>query len=152
MSFANLIQVLVVDDSEVDRRLTSQILQKAKLNVQVTEKENAAAALDFLLGRGIYADRKTYPLPDIVFLDITMEDTDGFSVLERMRREPFLDRLPVIMLTSSEREEDLIKSYDQGATRFLRKPVIYEDVIAAVAPTFLYMSKLNDPRETDEGN
>ncbi len=84
-------------------------------------------ALDYVFGRGAYADRGTYPVPDLILLDLKMPGIDGVEVLRKIKEAPEVKRVPVIMLTSSEEEEDRMGSYKAGANGYLVKPISFDD-------------------------
>lgn len=83
-------------------------------------------ALDYVFGRGAYADRAAYPVPDLILLDLKMPGIDGFEVLRRIKEAPDVKRVPVVMLTSSEEEEDRLRSYKSGANSYLVKPISFD--------------------------
>ena len=104
---------------------------------------NGQEALDYLFGRDQYADRKTYPLPDLILLDLKLPGIDGHEVLRQVKSKDCLKRLPVIILTSSEEEGDRALSYDNGANSYLVKPVSFEGFLQVVQQISNYWLVLN---------
>ena len=112
--------ILLVEDNPGDVRLTEEALREGQIANELHVTTDGIEALDFLHQRGEYADA---PSPDIVLLDLNLPRKDGDEVLEEIRSEDDIDCLPVIILTSSEAEEDVVKSYELRANAFLTKPV-----------------------------
>ncbi|WP_159901447.1 response regulator [Salinirussus salinus] len=120
------IEILLAEDNPGDVRLTEKALERGKIvnNLHVTE--NGVEAMRFLRREGEYAGE---PQPDLVLLDLNMPRKDGREVLEEMRGDPELRRIPVVVLTSSEAEEDVVKSYELSANAYLTKPVDFEGFV-----------------------
>ena len=120
------IEILLAEDNPGDVRLTEKALERGKIvnNLHVTE--NGVEAMRFLRREGEYADE---PQPDLVLLDLNMPRKDGREVLEEMRGDPELRRIPVVVLTSSEAEEDVVRSYELSANAYLTKPVDFEGFV-----------------------
>lgn len=141
--------ILLVEDNRMDAELMLDAFQEARLGNTFHVAPGGEAALDYLFGRGEYADRARYPLPDIVLLDLKMPGLDGFDVLRRVKAEPILKRLPVIILTSSKEEGDRALSYDMGANSYLVKPVSFEgftDVVRRIDDYWLVIN-VGPPKE-----
>lgn len=135
--------ILLVEDNRLDIELTLDAFREARLGNTVHVAKNGEEALTYLFGRGQYGDRKQYPLPDIILLDLKMPGIDGFEVLRQVKAAPDLKRLPVIILTSSREEGDLALSYDCGANSFLVKPVSFEGFLKVVKEVQSYWLILN---------
>ena len=135
--------ILLVEDNRLDIELTLDAFREARLGNTVHVSKNGEEALTYLFGRGQYADRKQYPLPDIILLDLKMPGIDGFEVLRQVKAAPELKRLPVIILTSSREEGDLALSYDCGANSYLVKPVSFEGFLKVVEQVQSYWLILN---------
>lgn len=118
-----LAHILLVEDNPLDVELTLDAFREAQLNGQIHVVRNGHDALNYLFGRNQYDDRQTYPLPNLVLLDLHLPGIDGHEVLQEIKVTPHLKRLPVIILTSSQEEQDVIRSYDRGANSYLVKPV-----------------------------
>jgi CheY-like chemotaxis protein len=120
------IEILLAEDNPGDVRLTEKALEQGKIvnNLHVTE--DGVEAMEFLRREGEYAGE---PQPDLVLLDLNMPRKDGREVLEEMREDPELRRIPVVVLTSSEAEEDVVKSYELSANAYLTKPVDFQGFV-----------------------
>ena len=114
--------ILLVDDSENDICLVRAAFSMAELKNPIQETRNGEEALAYLQGEGAFGDRKQFPLPAVMLLDLNMPMRNGFEVLEWLRAQPGLKRLTVIILTASLREEDVDRAFDLGANAFLVKP------------------------------
>ncbi|MEW5720569.1 MAG: response regulator [Chloroflexota bacterium] len=136
-------QILLVEDNRMDVELTLDAFREARLMNAVHVAPNGQDALDYLFGRGRYADRATYPLPDLILLDLKLPGIDGFEVLRQIKTAPILKRLPIIILTSSREEGDRALSYDHGANSYLVKPVSFEGFLDVVRQIEGYWVSLN---------
>lgn len=124
-----LIEILMVEDNPGDVRLTREALKEYKIRNQLHVVEDGVEALHFLRKEGEYQDA---PTPDLIFLDLNLPKKDGRQVLEEIKADPNLKRLPVIVLTSSSAEEDILRSYDLHANAYVTKPVRLQEFISAV--------------------
>jgi len=135
--------ILLVEDSEDDQLLIQRSLKKGGMLNEVVIANDGVEALDYLLGTGARAEAG--PLwPVVVLLDINMPRVSGLQVLERIRGEEATRRLPVIMLTSSNEESDVLRSYDLGVNSYVRKPVEFSEFTEAVSRLGLYWLMLNE--------
>ena len=116
----DIIHILLVDDDPGDVRLTLEALKRSKLYSSIDNVENGEEALAYLRRQGKYANA---PLPDLVLLDLNMPRKDGRETLDEIKSDPELRRIPVVILTTSSSEADVLKSYDLGANCFITKPV-----------------------------
>lgn len=135
--------ILLVEDNRMDAELTLDAFREARLENTVCVVSNGQSALDYLFGSGKYADRKTYPLPNLILLDLKLPGIDGFEVLRRIKSTPILKRLPVIILTSSKEDGDRAMSYDSGANSYLVKPVSFSgflDVVRKIEDYWLWLN------------
>lgn len=123
------LQVLLVEDNEGDVRLIKEAFSESKIDKTFNVARDGEDALNFLYGRGKYTERIK---PDIILLDINLPKKNGFEVLERIKTDPELKKIPVIMLSSSSSEEHIIKSYDLNANCYVTKPVDFDEYIRAV--------------------
>lgn len=135
--------ILLVEDSRMDVELTLDAFREARLANTVHVAPDGQAALDYLFGRGTFADRDAYPLPNLVLLDLKLPGIDGFQVLRTIKETPLLKRLPVVVLTSSKEEGDRALSYDIGANSYLVKPVSFEGFLGVVREIEGYWLSLN---------
>jgi two-component system, chemotaxis family, response regulator Rcp1 len=123
------IEILLVDDDPGDVRLTREALKDGKVSNVVHVAEDGAAALAFLRGEPPYPDARR---PDLILLDLNMPKKDGKEVLAEVKADPGLRRIPVVVLTTSEAEQDVAQSYDLHANAYVRKPIDLEQFIRAV--------------------
>ena len=114
--------ILLVEDNPGDRELTCRALEKCKTRTKLRVVKDGEEALDYLCRRGKYEDPATSPRPSLLLLDLDMPRIDGRQVLEKMRSDPDLRRIPVVVLTTSQREEDIVCAYNLGCNSFIVKP------------------------------
>jgi CheY-like chemotaxis protein len=138
-----LAQILLIEDNRMDAELTLDAFHEAKLLNTIHIASNGQEALDYLFGRGQYADRNTFPLPNLILLDLKLPGIDGFEVLRQIKSTPILKRLPVVILTSSKEEGDRALSYDYGANSYLVKPVSFDGFMGVVRQIEGYWLSLN---------
>lgn len=122
-----LAPILLVEDNPNDIEITRRALEKGQVKNKLTIARDGQEALDILFGGGGRA-----PLPGLILLDLNLPKVDGREVLSRIKTDPELRRIPVIVLTTSTREEDIVRSYDLGVNTFISKPVRFEDFIKVV--------------------
>jgi two-component system response regulator len=135
--------ILLVEDNRMDVELTLDAFHEAKLLNTIYVASNGQEALDYLFGRGKYADRNAFPLPNLILLDLKLPGIDGFEVLRQIKSTPILKRLPVVILTSSKEEGDRALSYDRGANSYLVKPVSFDGFLGVVRQIEGYWLSLN---------
>lgn len=135
--------ILLVEDNRMDIELTLDAFQEARLHYTVHVAQNGQAALDYLFGRAEYADRRRFPLPDLMLLDLKLPGIDGHEVLRQVKSTPVLKRLPVVILTSSSEEGDRALSYDNGANSYLVKPVSFTNFLDVAQKLGIYWITLN---------
>ncbi len=136
--------LLLVEDNPDDEALTLRALRKYNLANEIVVARDGQEALDYLFGEGEYSGRDTSQLPQVILLDLKLPKVDGLQVLERLRAEPQTRRVPVVVLTSSNEEQDMIRSYDLGANSYVRKPVDFEHFLEAARQLGLYWLVLNE--------
>jgi CheY-like chemotaxis protein len=137
-------RILVVDDDPNDAELTLRALARLSLRESVDVARDGQEALDYLERRGQYASRPAGD-PAVVFLDIRMPRLGGIEALGRIKANPALRRIPVVMLTSSREENDLLKSYELGSNAYVVKPIAFEKYLETVAGLGAFWGKLNEP-------
>lgn len=137
--------ILVVEDNLDDQLLIRRAFAKAHLANPLHVVGDGDAAVAYLAGEGAYADRAAHPLPALVLLDIKLPRRSGLEVLEWLRRQPAIGRIPTVMLTSSRENEDINRAYDLGANSYLVKPVEFEGLMEMVRQLGVYWTILNEP-------
>ena len=135
--------ILLVEDNRMDVELTLDAFKEARLLNTIYVSPNGQDALDYLFGRGKYADRIAYPIPNLVLLDLKLPGVDGFEVLRQVKSAPILRRLPVIILTSSKEEGDRALTYDIGANSYIVKPVSFNGFLDVIKQIEGYWISLN---------
>lgn len=135
--------ILLVEDNPDDVVLTKMALQKSRIVNQLVVAEDGEEALDYLFGQGKYSGRDSGQLPEVVLLDLKLPRVDGLEVLKQVRANPKTSLLPVVVLTSSAEDQDIIKSYKLGCNSFITKPVDFNQFVNAVLQLELYWLVLN---------
>lgn len=140
--------VLLVEDNPDDRMLTVRALRKHHLANDIVEVIDGQQALDFLFGAGEFAGRDPKHVPQVVLLDLQLPKVDGLEVLQQMRANPTTKHVPVVVLTSSAEQKDLVDSYEFGANSYVRKPVDFDEFLEAARQLGMYWLLLNQtPRQ-----
>jgi two-component system response regulator len=143
--------ILLVEDNPDDEALTIRALKKNNIKNTVVVAHDGAEALDYLFGTGAHADRDVSSLPQIVLLDLKLPKVDGLGVLRAIRGDARTKRVPVVILTSSKEERDLVEGYELGTNSYIRKPVDFTAFIEAVRQLGLYWLVLNEPPPEQRG-
>lgn len=144
--------ILLVEDNPDDEALTLRALHKSKIANRIVVVRDGAEALDYLFATGAYTDRDPEDLPQVTLLDLKLPKVDGLEVLRRIRSDPRTQMLPVVMLTSSKEEQDMINAYLSGANSYVRKPVDFNQFVDAIGHLGLYWLVLNEtPHIHDDG-
>ena len=136
--------VLLVEDNPDDEALTLRALRKHNLANEIIVARDGQEALDYLFGEGEYAGRDIYSLPQVILLDLKLPKVDGLQVLEQLRNTEHTRNVPIVVLTSSSQEQDMMRSYDLGANSYVRKPVDFEEFLEAARQLGLYWLVLNE--------
>ncbi len=136
--------ILLVEDSPDDEALTLRALKKNNITNRVVVTHDGVEAIDYLFGTGMYQGRDPSDLPQIVLLDLKLPRMDGFEVLKKLRAEARTQSLPVVILTSSREQQDLVHGYNLGANSYVRKPVDFDQFVEAVRQLGLYWLILNE--------
>jgi two-component system response regulator len=142
--------ILLVEDEEAHAELTVRAIRKAGNANRVDVVYDGEEALDYLFNGEKYADRSKYPTPGLILLDIKLPGIDGIEVLQKIKQEPNLRKIPVIILTTSEREEDIARSYDYHANSYLTKPVGFKEFEEKIRQIDFYWMLLNRPPVLEE--
>ncbi|MCC9166851.1 response regulator [Pontibacter harenae] len=117
--------ILIADDDAEDRMLVKEALEESRLTNQMQFVENGEELMDYLHNRGKYSDKKKYPVPGLILLDLNMPKKDGREALKEIKSEDHLRLIPVVVLTTSKAEEDILRTYDLGVSSFITKPVTF---------------------------
>jgi CheY-like chemotaxis protein len=136
--------ILLVEDNPDDEALTLRAFKKSNLTNEIVVAHDGREALDYLFGAGLYAERDTSVTPQLILLDLKLPKIDGLEVLRRIRGNDSTRLLPVVILTSSKEQEDLVRSYSLGANSYIRKPVDFNQFVGAVQQLGLYWLVLNE--------
>jgi CheY-like chemotaxis protein len=135
--------ILLVEDEAAHAELTKRAIRKAGNANQIHIVSDGEEAFDYLYNRGKYEDKVKYHMPGLILLDIKLPGIDGVEVLKKIKEDPLLKRIPVIMLTTSEREEDIVRSYDNYANSYLTKPVGFKEFEEKIMQIDFYWMILN---------
>ena len=141
---AKLKRILLAEDNENDVELTLNALQESRLSNEVKVVRDGAEALDYIYRRGNYSGRADC-LPCVILLDLKMPRVDGLEVLRQIKSDPALRQVPVVMLTSSREEKDLVRSYDLGVNAFVVKPVDFNQFAQAIRSLGMFWAIVNEP-------
>ena len=138
-------KILLVEDRQDDIDLTLRSLKDNKITNKVDVVRDGAEALDYIFAKGAYSGRDIKNLPAVVLLDIKLPKVDGIEVLRQIRADERTKLLPIVILTSSREESDLINGYKMGCNSYVRKPVEFEEFSKAIRELGLYWLLLNEP-------
>jgi two-component system response regulator len=137
--------ILLVEDNPDDEELTLLSLRRHNLGHEIVVVRDGVEAVEFMVGEGQYAGRDTSAMPAVILLDLKLPKLDGLGVLKRLRADPRTRRQPVVVLTSSSQDADVIASYQLGANSYVRKPVEFSSFMEAVGNLGLYWVLINTP-------
>nr|WP_304187489.1 response regulator [Rhodothermus marinus] len=124
--------ILLADDDPDDRLLTIRALKRSRLRNEIYTVEDGEELMDYLHRRGPYADPQRSPRPGLILLDLNMPRKDGREALQEIKSDPVLRRIPAVVLTTSNAEADILRSYDLGVNAFITKPVTFEELVHAL--------------------
>ena len=141
------IEILLVEDNPTDAELTMRALKKKNLTNNLVWVKDGAEALEFLFATGAYSDRSIEGLPRLILLDLRMPKVDGLEVLQRIKADERTRKIPVVVLTSSKEDKDIVESYELGVNSYVSKPVEFDEFTEAVSTLGLYWMLLNKPPE-----
>jgi len=139
------VEILLVEDNPNDVELTLHSLKMSKLTNHIEVVRDGAEALDFIFCTGHYADRYIENSPKVILLDLKLPKVDGLEVLQRIKSDPRTRTIPVVVLTSSREDRDIVESYQLGVNSYIVKPVDFEQFTQAVQQIGLYWRLLNQP-------
>jgi CheY-like chemotaxis protein len=144
--------ILLVEDNADDEALTMRALSQNNITNKMVVAHDGVEALDYLFGAGPYADRDTRLQPELILLDLNLPKMDGFEVLKRLRADARTKLLAVVILTSSNEQQDIVNSYGFGANSYVRKPVDFQHFVDAILQLCLYWLVLNERPDSNSGN
>lgn len=147
MPHRDVVDILLVEDSPEDLQLTMRALKKAGLANPIQIARDGEEALDYLFCTGVYQDRSPENLPRLILLDLKLPKVDGLTVLQKLKSDARTATIPVVVLTSSQEQSDVVESYRLGANSYIVKPVNFEDFLVAVQQLGIYWLVLNRPPE-----
>jgi CheY-like chemotaxis protein len=150
MSESNSVEILLVEDNPEDLELAQRALRKANLTNRIHVARDGAEALDFIFREGEYGGRRTEDTPKVILLDLKLPKIDGLEVLRRIKGDPRTRAIPVVMLTSSKEQNDIVESYHLGVNSYIVKPVNFESFVEAVRQLGMYWLLLNEPPKLKE--
>jgi CheY-like chemotaxis protein len=121
--------ILMADDDEDDRMLTREAMEESRVLNRLYFVEDGVELIAYLNGSDKYSDRERYPMPSLILLDLNMPKKDGREALKEIKSDPSLRRIPVVILTTSKAEEDMLRGYDLGAASYITKPVTFSALV-----------------------
>lgn len=130
--------ILIAEDDASHRLLIRKSLEDHGIKNIIMEVEDGQQAIDYIYGHEVYADRKKYPLPDLILLDIKMPKINGFEVLEKLKSDTKTKTIPIVMLTSSSSKEEIAMGYQQGANAYITKPIDFNEFSEKLRNTKLF--------------
>lgn len=139
------IEILLVEDNPTDAELTMRALKRKNMANQVVWVKDGEEALDFIFANGEYSHRNPDDLPKLILLDLRMPKVDGLEVLQRIKAEENTRKIPVVVLTSSKEDRDIVESYELGVNSYVSKPVEFDQFIDAVSTLGFYWMLINNP-------
>jgi CheY-like chemotaxis protein len=142
--------ILMADDDADDRKFTQDALLESRLVNDLHFVEDGVQLLDYLRGRGAYAAAGSAPRPGLILLDLNMPKMDGREALKEIKADPLLRQIPVVVLTTSKAEEDILRSYEFGANSFIAKPVTFEGLVKVMTQLGQYWFELVELPSSDE--
>ena len=144
----NDVEILLVEDNETDAELTIRALKRKNLANKLVWAKDGAEALDFIFATGKYSERDIEKgLPRLILLDLRMPKVDGLEVLQTIKADDRTKMIPVVVLTSSKEDRDIVESYELGVNSYVSKPVEFDEFTEAVSTLGLYWMLLNNPPE-----
>lgn len=144
MDVNKTVEILLVEDSDHDAELALRSLKKNNISNKVVRLKDGEEALEFIFGEGDYEGRSIHNQPRVILLDLKMPKVDGLEVLKAVRKNKNTENIPIVMLTSSKEERDLVEGYELGVNSFIVKPVEFDSFMKAVKEIGFYWVILNE--------
>ncbi len=138
-----MIDILLIEDNADDAEMTIRSLKRNNLADRLKWIKDGAEAVDFLFGKGKYSERDISVKPKVIFLDLKLPKLNGLEILELVKKEPTTEQIPVVMLTSSQEERDIFKSYNLGVNSYIVKPLDFEEFAKAIVNVGTYWLNTN---------
>ncbi|MEQ8713071.1 MAG: response regulator [Cyclobacteriaceae bacterium] len=138
-----MIDILLIEDNADDAEMTIRSLKRKNLADRLKWIKDGAEAVDFLFGKGKYSERDISVKPKVIFLDLKLPKLNGLEILELVKKEPTTEQIPVVMLTSSQEERDIFKSYNLGVNSYIVKPLDFEEFAKAIVNVGTYWLNTN---------
>jgi len=149
MNESNAVEILLVEDTAEDLELTLRALRKANLANHIQIARDGVEAMEFIFAEAAHKGRKIEDGPKVILLDLKLPKIDGMEVLRRVKNDPRTKSIPVVVLTSSKEQKDVVESYKLGVNSYIVKPVNFERFVAAVQDLGMYWLLLNQPPKLD---
>ena len=149
MNDRSAVEILLVEDSPEDLELALRALRKSKLTNRIQVARDGAEALEFIFAEGQHAGRRVEHTPKVILLDLKLPKVDGLEVLRRVKADARTKSIPVVVLTSSKEQKDIVESYKLGVNSYIVKPVNFEGFAGAVQELGMYWLLLNQPSKID---
>ena len=150
MNPTDIIEILLVEDTPEDLELTCRALKAANLSNHVQIARDGSEALDFIFCDGLHIGRSIDDMPKLILLDLKLPKVDGLEVLQRLKGDPRTRHIPIVVLTSSKEQNDIVRSYDLGVNSYIVKPVDFEGFMAAVQELGMYWVLLNQAPKLED--
>ena len=139
------VEILLVEDNPSDAELTMRALKRKNMINKLVWVKDGAEALDFIFAKGVYSDRNMEDVPKLILLDLRMPKVDGLEVLHKIKENDLTKKIPVVILTSSSEDRDIVESYKLGVNSYVSKPVEFDEFIDAVSTLGFYWILINKP-------
>jgi CheY-like chemotaxis protein len=151
---AGPVTILMAEDDPDDRLLAQEAFHEANLSNDIKFVKDGEELLDYLRHSGIFADKSQFPQPRLILLDLNMPRMDGREALKEIKADPEIRRIPIVVLTTSQAEEDIIKTYDLGVSGYITKPVAFDGLIEVMKVIGKYWFEIVElpPNGNDNGN
>jgi len=149
MNAETIVEILIVEDNEQDLALAQRALRKAKVSNRIHVARDGEEALQFLFCEGPHAERKMEDGPKVILLDLKLPKLDGLEVLQRIKSDPRTKAIPVVVLTSSKEQSDVVETYNLGVNSYIVKPVNFEQFSEVVQKLGMYWLLINHPPQLE---